>query len=58
MKKYINNIFLISVLLLCILAIINIVHTYNKAEQGYLGYATINMLLLGGLCICFRDKYK
>lgn len=33
MKKYINNIFLISVLLLCILAIINIVHTYNKIEK-------------------------
>lgn len=28
------------------------------AEQGYLGYATIIMLLLGGLCVCFRDKYK
>ena len=33
MKKYINNIFLISVLLLCILAIINIVHKYNKIEK-------------------------
>ena len=28
------------------------------AEQGYLGYATIIMLLLGGLCVCFRDKHK